>query len=162
MITDAAFSVFTTDSDALYILCCYACLLEKQEYATLEGQACFIPIIIASLASKCDKRASFPGCGARKNHRAYAVLDFFDRCPWAFSLRPPLAAVECPAQIRRRPLLSDRMSQFRSNHTKQKHSIPQGDTAFLVRVTGFEPAASCSQSRRATNCATPGSDRNSL
>ena len=26
----------------------------------------------------------------------------------------------------------------------------------LVRVTGFEPAASCSQSRRATNCATPG------
>ena len=27
---------------------------------------------------------------------------------------------------------------------------------FLVRVTGFEPAASCSQSRRATICATPG------
>lgn len=27
--------------------------------------------------------------------------------------------------------------------------------AFLVGVTGFEPAASCSQSRRATNCATP-------
>ncbi len=27
---------------------------------------------------------------------------------------------------------------------------------YLVRVTGFEPAASCSQSRRATNCATPG------
>ena len=26
----------------------------------------------------------------------------------------------------------------------------------MVRVTGFEPAASCSQSRRATNCATPG------
>ena len=26
----------------------------------------------------------------------------------------------------------------------------------VVRVTGFEPAASCSQSRRATNCATPG------
>ena len=25
----------------------------------------------------------------------------------------------------------------------------------VVRVTGFEPAASCSQSRRATNCATP-------
>ena len=28
--------------------------------------------------------------------------------------------------------------------------------SYLVRVTGFEPAASCSQSRRATNCATPG------
>ena len=26
----------------------------------------------------------------------------------------------------------------------------------VVRVTGFEPAASCSQSRRATNCANPG------
>ena len=26
---------------------------------------------------------------------------------------------------------------------------------FLVEVTGLEPAASCSQSRRATNCATP-------
>ena len=25
----------------------------------------------------------------------------------------------------------------------------------MVGVTGFEPAASCSQSRRATNCATP-------
>ena len=29
-------------------------------------------------------------------------------------------------------------------------------TGLLVRVTGFEPAASCSQSMRATNCATPG------
>ena len=27
--------------------------------------------------------------------------------------------------------------------------------AFLVEVTGLEPAASCSQSRRATTCATP-------
>ena len=26
---------------------------------------------------------------------------------------------------------------------------------FLVEVTGLEPAASCSQSKRATNCATP-------
>ena len=28
--------------------------------------------------------------------------------------------------------------------------------SFLVRVEGLEPPASCSQSRRATNCATPG------
>ena len=37
-------------------------------------------------------------------------------------------------------------------------SIPwyQNYQPYLVRVTGFEPAASCSQSRRATNCATPG------
>ena len=36
---------------------------------------------------------------------------------------------------------------------------PPKEAVFLgkvVRVTGFEPAASCSQSRRATNCATPG------
>ena len=26
---------------------------------------------------------------------------------------------------------------------------------YLVEVTGLEPAASCSQSKRATNCATP-------
>ena len=26
---------------------------------------------------------------------------------------------------------------------------------FMVEVTGLEPAASCSQSKRATNCATP-------
>ena len=32
----------------------------------------------------------------------------------------------------------------------------QNHRAFLlVEVTGLEPAASCSQSRRATNCATP-------
>ena len=29
----------------------------------------------------------------------------------------------------------------------------------LVEVTGLEPAASCSQSKRATNCATPRSER---
>ena len=32
-------------------------------------------------------------------------------------------------------------------------------TAFLVGVTGLEPAASCSQSRRATSCATPRNSR---
>ena len=32
----------------------------------------------------------------------------------------------------------------------------------LVGVTGFEPAASCSQSRRATNCATPRCSREAL
>ena len=38
----------------------------------------------------------------------------------------------------------------------EKRGAPGGDSSFLVRVTGFEPAASCSQSRRATSCATPG------
>ena len=30
--------------------------------------------------------------------------------------------------------------------------------SYVVRVTGLEPAASCSQSRRATSCATPGNN----
>ena len=44
------------------------------------------------------------------------------------------------------------------NRTKNAEK-PPFQAVFLrkmVRVTGFEPAASCSQSRRATNCATPG------
>ena len=39
---------------------------------------------------------------------------------------------------------------------KQHNGSYQNHRAEMVRVTGFEPAASCSQSRRATNCATPG------
>ena len=38
----------------------------------------------------------------------------------------------------------------------QKNRLKRRFLRILVRVTGFEPAASCSQSRRATNCATPG------
>ena len=44
------------------------------------------------------------------------------------------------------------------NRTKNAEK-PSKKAVFLrkmVRVTGFEPAASCSQSRRAINCATPG------
>ena len=45
---------------------------------------------------------------------------------------------------------------FRQNDSPEKSSIHAGSRAFpLVEVTGFEPATSCSQSRRATNCATP-------
>ena len=55
-------------------------------------------------------------------------------------------------------------SPLNSNCPKHKNRIkneekPPKQAVFLrkvVRVTGFEPAASCSQSRRATNCATPG------
>ena len=42
-------------------------------------------------------------------------------------------------------------------NTYKKACIPLEYRLFhLVRVTGVEPAASCSQSRRATICATPG------
>ena len=40
----------------------------------------------------------------------------------------------------------------------QKNRLKGGFPRKVVRVTGFEPAASCSQSRRATSCATPGYD----
>ena len=39
---------------------------------------------------------------------------------------------------------------------QKKSSRPKGRLLFLVRVAGLEPTASCSQSRRATSCATPG------
>ena len=37
-----------------------------------------------------------------------------------------------------------------------KQAAPRGAACFLVRVKGFEPPASWSQTTRATNCATPG------
>ena len=46
---------------------------------------------------------------------------------------------------------------FADRRTKNPPAEAEGFQ--LVGVTGFEPATSCSQSRRATNCATP---RNSL
>ena len=39
--------------------------------------------------------------------------------------------------------------------SKQYELLSAVRTLGLVGVTGFEPAASCSQSKRATNCATP-------
>ena len=44
-----------------------------------------------------------------------------------------------------------------SNNIKidRKRRITLLSVKILVEVTGLEPAASCSQSKRATNCATP-------
>ncbi len=51
-------------------------------------------------------------------------------------------------------------TEHRNIHSRNKRKSPANKvvcgTFHLVRVTGFEPAASSSQSRRATNCATPG------
>ena len=40
-------------------------------------------------------------------------------------------------------------------HQAKQINTPNGVFICLVEMTGFEPAASCSQSKRATNCATP-------
>ena len=39
--------------------------------------------------------------------------------------------------------------------SKKRETTKKVASLFLVEVTGLEPAASCSQSKRATNCATP-------
>ena len=51
---------------------------------------------------------------------------------------------------------ANRMPQVLLLTADEKRGGTFSTSSFLVRVTGFEPAASCSQSRRATSCATPG------
>ncbi len=46
------------------------------------------------------------------------------------------------------------LHKFRKEFISLKKAL-QKKCFFLVGVTGFEPATSCSQSKRATNCATP-------
>ena len=59
--------------------------------------------------------------------------------------------------VRRTVFLTLRPSQVRLlYHISIKIAVPtEVETAILVGVTGVEPAASCSQSKRATICATP-------
>ena len=54
------------------------------------------------------------------------------------------------------PELLDYQGFYDRKKIKVRNHLHQRLRTFVVRVTGFEPAASCSQSRRATNCATPG------
>ena len=49
-----------------------------------------------------------------------------------------------------------KVSKFESPVRKRKAKRAKALSAFLVRVGRLELPASCSQSRRATNCATPG------
>ena len=63
-------------------------------------------------------------------------------------LRPPRVEM-CPRHVCKRP-------RVRVPSDNKNSSTPTEALLFLVRVEGFEPPASCSQSRRATNCATPG------
>ena len=82
-------------------------------------------------------------------------LENIDRCHSLRSLLLPLAALPSLPQSRSPALLAgcpDRISP-----SKQK-SPNTTNAAFglLVQVARLELAASCSQSRRATNCATPG------
>ena len=77
----------------------------------------------------------------------------FDRCTASPSLLLPPAAVGLCPQSRCPALLAGCRAAISYPNKKDGPSLT--NRLFLVGVTGFEPAASCSQSRRATNCATP-------
>ena len=68
--------------------------------------------------------------------RQQSALRFAPSCLTATCPAPPAAAQFCVAVI------------------PTKKQAPARSACFLVGMTGFEPATSCSQSRRATNCAT--------
>ena len=98
-----------------------------------------------------------PSCGSRKNLRGSPThfLDFFDRCAKNTRLHLPPAAPGVFAQSRYPALFAGCRSQNRPTWTIKK----AGAIAlafFMVQVGRLELPASCSQSRRATNCATPG------
>ena len=68
-----------------------------------------------------------------------------------------------PALRRRPPRVAKRPRRFAKSPRVRIPQIqvktptsPKGDIGVLVRVKGFEPPASWSQTTRATNCATPG------
>ena len=68
-----------------------------------------------------------------------------------------------PALWRRPPWVAKRPRRFAKSPRVRIPQIqfktptsPKGDIGVLVRVKGFEPPASWSQTTRATNCATPG------
>ena len=48
---------------------------------------------VTSCGALLGQSQSLPPCGARKNHRAARLLDFFDRYGCSASLHPPLAAL---------------------------------------------------------------------
>ena len=87
------------------------------------------------------------------NHRQF-FLPF--RCN--FFLHLPQAAEKACSPKRRARVPPIRIAGCQgSNPTKRnKKDHPKGRSFCLVRVEGFEPPASCSQSRRATSCAIPG------
>ena len=82
-------------------------------------------------------------------------LENIDRCHSLGSLLLPLAALPSLPQSRRPALLAGCRIAMLPHKTKSPESA-KADSGLLVRVARLELAASCSQSRRATNCATPG------
>ena len=71
---------------------------------------------------------------------------------YAFGTRLPLLAKNSPPDCF---LNAQTLSGSNSLYQKKNKPKPEGFDLFLVGVKGFEPPTSCSQSRRAPNCATP-------
>ena len=77
------------------------------------------------------------------------ILDFIDRCTKMLVLHLPPAADKHFAQSKYLALLA-RCRKGTISCRRKKKSISEEMLFFLVRTTGFEPAASCSQSKRST------------
>ena len=83
-----------------------------------------------------------PGCGARKNLRAYADPRFFRPLPL------PRLPSSAPGGGRLAPPTSSlvglitRKTKYRHDPKSKKQQPPEGDCCFLVAETGLEPATS--------------------
>ena len=96
--------------------------------------------------------AAPPFCGARKNHRAFASPRFFRPLHQARSAASATGSAEraCPK------LWSQDASKLYPPPQIIKSERANALSLFMVRDGRLELPASCSQSRRATNCANPG------
>ena len=88
-------------------------------------------------------------CPIKSSHLTH-FLDFIDRYTKMLVLHLPLAADKHFAQSKRLTLLAS-CRRFNQAAEKTQRELPtRGSSLCVVRTTGFEPAASCSQSKRST------------
>ncbi len=76
------------------------------------------------------------------------LLSFYRRCDTSKKFQSSQIDCECCYSIFR--------NESTGKQKLKKSELSNTTSLILVRVAGLEPAASCSQSTRATNCATPG------
>ena len=85
----------------------------KKAHVCRQTNVCFFLAEKERFSSRTS--AALHCCGARKNHRAYAILDFFDRSHSSRSLHPPPAAVAFV------PLAGARVQIFSDPTTQKAH-----------------------------------------
>ena len=110
---------------------------------------CFVAEKRTPLASSASPPLAVP----EKAFGLSPLLVFFDRCANSASLHLPPEALGFIAQSRN--LLCSHIPQLKIAFVRTNKKGCSKHPFCLVGVKGLEPPASCSQSRRATNCATP-------